>query len=167
MKIKLSKMQWELIGKKAGWVSAKTKTCPKCKGEKYIQKGNVVERCPDCDEGKVKASTKKTVKIAELSENVVPVEQILGTSPVHPFNDDEIDREMHSKGYFLYRENYWFGKCPSYQNKNGDKVILNRGWEEEDGKAKWVTWEQLKRVLKDQWRPVGREELAWYHQNIG
>ena len=132
MKIKLSKQQWQEIGKTAGWV---------------------------------KASTKKTIKIAELSENVVPVDQILGTSPSG--NADQIDKDMHSKGYFLFRENYHFGRILSYQNKQGDKVYLNAGWTENEGEpAKWVTWEELKKVVQRDWRPVGGPELQWYYQNI-
>ena len=97
------------------------------------------------------------MKTATVSENVVPVDQILGTSPTG--NETQIDEEMHSKGYFLFREHYYFGKMLSYQNKKGDKIYLLNG-------NKWSTWEQVKQEMKDTWRPTGTEEIAWYHQNI-
>jgi DnaJ-class molecular chaperone len=44
MKIKLSKVEWESAGKKAGWIKESQsdeiypKKCPECKGNKYVHK---------------------------------------------------------------------------------------------------------------------------------
>lgn len=52
MKIKLSKSQWELVGKKAGWMknSSKNSVCQKCGFQFNIEetkKGNKAT-CPKC-----------------------------------------------------------------------------------------------------------------------
>jgi hypothetical protein len=117
MKIKLSKSQWEGIGKKAGWI-----------------------------------------KTAELSDIIVPVSQIIGTKPTGK-TEDEIDRDMHSKGYFLFREHYRWGKTLSYRNKNNDRIYLVDGT--------WVDEDNLKRIMKETWRPAGREDQDWFVSNLG
>lgn len=118
MKIKLSKIQWESIGKKAGW----------------IKKAN------------------------ELSEVVVPVSQIIGTKPTGK-TENEIDNEMHSKGYFLFREYYRWGKTLSYRNRNRDNVYLVDGT--------WVDENNLKRIMRETWRPASREDQDWFVVNLG
>jgi hypothetical protein len=120
MKITISKNQWQMIGKKAGWI-----------------------------------------KTSEVSENVVPVEQILGTTSTGTL--DQIDQEMHSKGYFLFREHYPWGRTLSYQNKTGDKIYLERNDAE---KMVWMNWEQLKEQMRKDWRPAGRADQDWYMTNL-
>ena len=120
MKIKISKNQWQTIGKKAGWI-----------------------------------------KTAEVSENVVPVEQILGTTSTGTL--DQIDQEMHSKGYFLFREYYPWGRTLSYRNKTDDKIYLERNDAE---KMVWMNWEQLKEQMRKDWRPAGRADQDWYVANL-
>lgn len=140
-----------------------TQMFPECEGtpcDRNIVKKTVEKRNKKSKKGIKKAFNLKQLwleKKAELSENIVPVEQILGTHPEG--NADQIDKEMHSKGYFLFRENYHFGKMLSYQNKKGDKVYLL------DGKV-WVTWPDVIKELQESWRPTGQEELAWYYQNV-
>lgn len=112
------------------------------------------------------------IKQAQLSENVVPVEQIIGTSP-EGMSSDQIDQDMHSKGYFLFREHYPWGKTLSYQNKKGDKIYLNVEFTEENlkndtrGKATWVTWDQLKKILREDWRPPSQSDQDWFVANLG
>ena len=99
---------------------------------------------------------------APLSENTVPVSEILGTSTRG--TESQIDDDMHSKGYFLFREHYPWGKTLSYQNKQGDKIYLDRN---EAGQMVWMTWDQLKEVLRRDWRPPDRAGQDWFVANIG
>lgn len=122
MKIKLSKSQWENIGKTAGWM-----------------------------------------KKAELSKNIVPVDQIIGTSPTG-MTEAQLDADMHSKGYFLFREYYRWGKTLSYRNENDDKVYLER---DDSGKMVWMTKDQLIEQVKKTWRPPDREGQDWFVANLG
>lgn len=108
------------------------------------------------------AKSIKIIKVAELSENIVPIEQIIGTSPQG--SESQIDKDMHSKGYFLFREHYKWGKNLSYQNKNGDKVFLSR---DDQGNMVWMTFEQLKEQVKKTWRPSSREDQDWFVANLG
>ena len=116
MRIKMSKSQWEEIGKQGGWI-----------------------------------------KTADVSKNIVPVEQILGTSPSGSI--DQIDQDMHSKGYYLFREHYKWGKTLSYRNDAGDKVYLVDG--------RWTDWNRLIENVKETWRPASREEQDWFVANLG
>lgn len=100
-------------------------------------------------------------KTSELSENIVPVDQILGTSSTG--NVNQIDEEMHSKGYFLFREYYPWGKTLSYRNKNGDKIYFERN---DAGKFVWMTWEQLKEQIKKTWRPSSQQDQDWFIVNL-
>lgn len=122
MKITLSKSQWELVGKKAGWI-----------------------------------------KQAEVSENIVPVDQIIGTSPTG-MNEAQIDADMHSKGYFLFREHFRWGRNLSYRNKNNDSVYLER---DDSGKMVWMSSDQLKEQVKKTWRPSSRADQDWFVANLG
>jgi len=47
MKIKLSKSQWEMIGRKTGWMNKKAKSdsCPKCKSNETTWTHG---KCPKC-----------------------------------------------------------------------------------------------------------------------
>lgn len=98
------------------------------------------------------------MKTAEVSKNVVPVEQILGTSPLG-MTMDQLDQDMHSKGYYLFREYYRWGKTLSYRNDNGDKVYLVNGV--------WTDWNGLKENVRETWRPASREDQDWFVSNLG
>jgi hypothetical protein len=103
-----------------------------------------------------------------LSENVVPVSEIIGTRPIAG-TMAQIDRDMHSKGYFMFREHYPWGITQSYRNKQGDKVYLNiKGNEDElkPGVATWVTWDQLVEIIKQEWRPASQEDRQWYLEHL-
>ena len=108
------------------------------------------------------AKTIKIVKTAELSENVVPVEQILGTSPNMPAN--KLDEYMHAQGYFFFREHYRWGRNLSYQNKNGDKIYLER---DDSGKMVWMTQKQFMDQVKKTWVPASQEDQDWFTANLG
>ena len=93
----------------------------------------------------------------ELSKEITPVDQMLGrTTP--GMNEDQIDDFMHSKGYFLFRENYHFGRMLSYMSKQNDKIYFLDG--------EWMKWDDVKKVLQRTWRPVGQAELKWYQENV-
>ena len=102
------------------------------------------------------------MKEAELSKSVVPIEEIIGTSPNGTAN--QIDQDMHSKGYFLFRENFPWGRTLAYRNEKGDKVYLDHNLE---GQHVWMTWDQLKEVLRRDWRPVNKQDQDWFIANLG
>ena len=107
------------------------------------------------------------VKTATVSDNVIPVSEIVGTQATG--TTDQIDKDMHAKGYFMFREHYPWGKTLSYQNKQGDKVYLNIKWNEDElkpGIATWVTWDQLVEILKQEWRPASQEDRQWYLEHL-
>lgn len=68
MKIKLSKSQWEQIGRVAGW-----KKCPTCKGKEYIsdpKHPKVMMRCPECfGDGLVKEKEDNPAKIEKKAKS--------------------------------------------------------------------------------------------------
>lgn len=190
MKIQLSKTQWEQIGLKAGWVvSSQTnpgndakKQCSECKGNKTIHEklrnpgsGELVDHisiCPTCS-GKGYTDQKDNEHWLHSMGVAVPVDKIIGTT-VSGMNEQQIDEDMHFKGYFLFREHYPWGKTLSYRNEKGDTVFLNvdfQGVDAEDlnarGVATWVSWDQLKEILKRDWRPAGKEDQDWMIANLG
>lgn len=103
-----------------------------------------------------KADFSRPTELSGISKEVVPVEQMIGT--VAKGTIDEIDKDMHSKGYFLFREHYHFGRMLSYQNIKGDKIYLLNG--------KWALWNEVKKDLQETWRPTGEDALKWYWENI-
>lgn len=103
------------------------------------------------------------LKEAALSETIVPIDQIIGTRPTGK-TETEIDEEMHSKGYFLFREHYRWGRTPSYRNKNNEQVYLDR---DETGKLIWMSLEQLKAQIRNDWVPVSMEDQNWFTANLG
>lgn len=101
MKIKISKSQWEGMGKKAGWIkksqtdqlqpldgvqksdASNVKLCPKCKHDKKT-KLNECEKCKYkfVNEEKVEASKKQIIiKKSEYSEKMMPGQT--------PYTDEE------------------------------------------------------------------------------
>ena len=219
MKIKMSKSQWEQVGKTAGWMPrdpmgvsdldlgpmytaedeenallGKEDSIEEVRVKVYedgyqagIAKETIGNDCPyksgtnlsdiwwkgfeKGKELKLKESKKtpalaksiKIIKVAEVFENIVPVEQILGTNP-SGMTEAQLDQDMHSKGYFLFREHYKWGKTLSYQNKNGEKVFLEK---DDSGKLTWMTFSQLKEQVKKTWRPASREDQDWFVANLG
>ena len=136
-----------------------TQMFPEC--EKYETNRDVVKKTVEKRKKKKSFNLKeyrleKKAYVLDISKNIVPVEQVLGTSATG--TSDQIDKEMHSKGYFLFREHYHFGKMLSYQNEKGDKIYLLNG--------KWATWDEVKKDLQELWRPVGQDALKWYWENV-
>lgn len=66
MKIKLSRSQWQEMGRKAGWMKtallqdSRKGKCPKCKGEANFKTENwiITCTCPEC--GSFEVSNKET-----------------------------------------------------------------------------------------------------------
>lgn len=153
------------------------KTCSECKGNKTIHEklrnpgsGEYVEHistCPTCS-GKGYTDQSDSEHWLHSMGVAVPVEKIIGTT-VSGKTAQQIDEDMHFKGYYLFREHYPWGRTLSYRNDKGDKVFLNidfKGVNPEDpnarGVATWVTWNQLKEILKDDWHPASKEDQDWF-----
>jgi hypothetical protein len=134
--------------------------CPDRTLTKQKHKKKKTKKCDTCKKSEVDFPVVEAsvVKKEEISENVVPVSQILGT-PSGANSEEAIDQKMHEQGYFLFRESYPFGRLLSYRNKMGDKVYLLN--------SVWSTWSQVVKDARDTWRPVRQDDVAWYNQNIG
>jgi len=160
MKIKISKSQWELIGDKAGWIKTASSNHKVFDSKKEALKflsdnalmsvgwkaGNsMMEAC--YWNGKVYI-TKDNIKTAmrDLPPNVGRYED--ANIPKIP-------------GYYLIKENQRWGYCPTYRNETNkdDVVFLDKG--------KLLNWEEMKVVLKDEWRPVRQDDVNWFMANLG
>jgi len=187
VKISLSKSQWKQIGETAGWEEQEDVSklmrpirvtmsdgdiiTTQINGtrkdiEDYYLNHNFVKSDETTFHHGLKVEfleddtpqTQEQIKTAEVSENIVPASEIIGTS-ADGMSEAQIDEDMHSKGYFLFREYYPWGRNLSYQSKNGEKVYLEGG--------KWMTWEQLKQVMREEWRPARQKDQDWYNANLG
>jgi hypothetical protein len=58
-----------------------------------------------------------------------------------------------------FREHYRWGRTLSYRNIKGDKVYLVDGT--------WVDEPTLINIMRETWRPSGREDQDWFVVNLG
>lgn len=81
-------------------------------------------------------------------------------SYVGDLTDAGLDAWLREQGYYLFREFYHFGRCPTYRHKEtGETLYAYQGY-------LW-NWEEVAADLRENWRPAGSEERRWFGENLG
>jgi hypothetical protein len=141
MKIKLSKVQWEMIGKKAGW--RKAQTIP---SDGYTDGGEpYTDEEMDLMEKQDKEKSKRPTEFYDMEKGD------RGRTPKVP-------------GYYLIKQHQMWGWCPTYRNENDNKNDILFYYHQTN---QLLTWPEMKALLKETWRPVSKEESDWFIANLG
>jgi len=74
------------------------------------------------------------------------------------FTKSELIKKLESQGFWLYRENFPWGKQEAYKNKDND--ILFIWWSRGNGYMSINPGEMLN-LLKKYWQPVAESEVTW------
>lgn len=140
MKIKISKSQWEGIGKKAGWIKAQV-----IPDDGYADGGE-----PYTDE--------------ELDIMNKPVNTSFKPTEFYEMERGDRGKTPKIPGYYVIKTHQMWGWCPTYRKENGgkDDILF---YDQQTNQI--LTWQEMKALLKDTWRPAGREEQDWFVANLG
>jgi len=74
------------------------------------------------------------------------------------FTKPELIGKLEKYGYWLYRENFPWGKQDAYKNEHND--ILFIWWSYGNGYIS-VTPGEMLNLLNKYWRPVAKSEVTW------
>jgi hypothetical protein len=140
MRIKVSKSQWVEMGQKTGW----------------FKKAQIIP-----DDGFADGGTPYTDE--ELD--------IMNKQENKPKFDKFYDMEKGDRGkvpkidaYYLIKFYQMWGWCPTYRKIDGSKDDI-LFYDQQTNQL--LNWPEMKALLKETWRPAGREEQDWFVANLG
>ena len=75
--------------------------------------------------------------------------------------------------FHLFREHYHFGYCPSFRGKDtpqDDYLYVYTTYTDYSDNGKGQTraykWQELRKILKDTWRPKSQGACSWFMANV-